>query len=65
MFRVTDVVDPAFDANSTQGKAITDTLRNSYSEDILTEYIARLQNDLGVTVNEAALNQVVGGGGQQ
>jgi len=65
VFRVTDVVDPAFDANSTQGKAITDTLRNSYSEDILTEYIARLQNDLGVTVNEAALNQVVGGGGQQ
>jgi peptidyl-prolyl cis-trans isomerase D len=65
VFRVTDVVDPAFDANSTQGKAITDTLRNSYSEDILTEYIARLQNDFGVAVNEAALNQIVGGGGQQ
>jgi peptidyl-prolyl cis-trans isomerase D len=65
VFRVTDVVDPAFDANSTQGKAITDTLRSSYSEDILTEYIARLQNDFGVAVNEAALNQVVGSGGQQ
>jgi hypothetical protein len=62
---VTDILDPAFDANSTQGKAIADTLRNSFNEDILTEYIARLQNDFGVTVNEAAFNQVVGGGGQQ
>jgi len=65
VFRVTDIVDPAFDANSSQGKAITDTLRSSYNEDILTEYIARLENDFGVTINQAALNQVVGGGGQQ
>jgi peptidyl-prolyl cis-trans isomerase D len=64
VFRVTDVVDPAFDANSSQGKAITDALRNSYSEDIVTEYIARLENDFGVTINEAALNQIVGGGQQ-
>ena len=65
VFRVTDIVDPAFDANSSQGKAITDTLRSSYNEDILTEYIARLENDFGVTINQAALNQVVGGSGQQ
>jgi peptidyl-prolyl cis-trans isomerase D len=64
VFRVTDVVDPAFDANSSQGKAITDALRNSYSEHIVTEYIARLENDFGVTINEAALNQIVGGGQQ-
>ena len=65
VFRVTDVVDPAFDANSSQGKAITDTLRSSHNEDILTEYIARLENDFGVAINQAALNQVVGGSGQQ
>jgi peptidyl-prolyl cis-trans isomerase D len=64
VFRVTDVVDPALEANSSQAKAIADTLRNSYDEDVLTEYLVRLQNDFGVTINEAALNQIVGGGQQ-
>ena len=65
VFRVADVVEPSLDANSPQGKAVMDTLRNSYSEDLLTEYIVRLENDFGVSINEAALNQVVGSGGQQ
>jgi peptidyl-prolyl cis-trans isomerase D len=65
VFRVTNVIDPAFDASSPQGKAIADTLQNSYTEDIITEYIARLENEFGVTVNQSALNQVVGGGTQQ
>jgi len=65
VFRVTDVMDPTFDANSVQGKALLDTLRTAYSEDILAQYIARLEDDFRVSINEAALNQVVGGGGQQ
>ena len=32
------------------------------SEDILAEYIAWLERDVGVTTNQSALNQVVGGG---
>ena len=65
VFRVTDVVDPALDAASQDSKSISDAVRNSYGEDILTEYIARLENDFGVTVNPSALNQVIGGGTQQ
>ena len=65
VFRVTDVVDPPLDASSSQGKAIADTLQNSITEDIVTEYIARLENDFGVSVNQGALNQVIGGGAQQ
>lgn len=61
VFRVTDVTDPPFDANSAQGKAITTTLDNSYSDDLVSEYIARLERDFGVSVNQSALNQVVGG----
>jgi peptidyl-prolyl cis-trans isomerase D len=64
VFRVTDIVDPVFDANSSQGKAIADTLQNSYAEGIVTEYIARLENDFGVSINQAALNQVIGGAQQ-
>ena len=65
VFRVTEIVDPAFDANSQDGKAIADTLRNSYGEDIVTEYVGRLENDFGVTVNQSAYNQAIGGGSQQ
>ena len=65
VFRVTEIVDPAFDANSQDGKAIADTLRNSYGEDIVTEYVGRLENDFGVTVNQSAYNQAIGGGTQQ
>ena len=65
VFRVTDVVDPVLDAASSDGKAVADAVKNSYSEDIVSEYIARLENDFGVTVNQPALNQVIGGGAQQ
>jgi peptidyl-prolyl cis-trans isomerase D len=61
IFQVTDVTDPAFDANSQQGKAIADVLQNSYVDDVIGEYIARLETEFGVTVNQSALNQVVGG----
>ncbi|HET8972103.1 MAG TPA: SurA N-terminal domain-containing protein, partial [Pseudolabrys sp.] len=62
VFRVTDVVDPPFEAGTQQGQAITTTLQNSYTDDLLGEYVARLENDFGVSVNPSALNQVIGGG---
>jgi peptidyl-prolyl cis-trans isomerase D len=65
IFRVTDVVDPTLDASSPQSKAINDTLQNSYVDDIVNEFIGRLENDFGVNVNPAALNQATGGGAQQ
>ena len=65
VFRVTDVVDPPFEAGTPQGQAITTTLQNSYTDDLLSEYVARLENDFGVSVNPSALNQVIGGGSQQ
>jgi peptidyl-prolyl cis-trans isomerase D len=65
VFRVTDIIDPPFEAGTPQGQAITTTLQNSYTNDLVGEYIGRLENDFGVTVNPAALNQVTGGGTQQ
>jgi len=64
VFRVTDVVDPPFDAGTPQGQAMTTTLQNSYTDDLVGEYITRLENDFGVTVNPSALNQVTGGAQQ-
>jgi peptidyl-prolyl cis-trans isomerase D len=62
LFRVTGVTDAAFDFASPQGKALMSTLQNSYSDDLTSEYIARLESQFGVDVNQTAVNQIVGGG---
>ncbi|WID97040.1 hypothetical protein QO058_01780 [Bosea vestrisii] len=36
-------------------------LTSSISEDILAQYVGKLQNDLGVQVNQAALRNATGG----
>ncbi len=59
-FRVTDVVEPTLDPIAS--KAIAASLQNSYADDIVGSYIARLENDFGVTINQQAVNQVIGGG---
>jgi peptidyl-prolyl cis-trans isomerase D len=61
VFRVTGITVPQIDMASADAKRIQTTLVNAYSEDILAQYIARLQTELGATINEAALAQVIGG----
>ena len=39
-----------------------DILNRGLSEDIFSEYISRLENEIGVTINQSALNQVISGG---
>ncbi len=60
IFRVTDIKVPAFDANSTAAKAITDQLKGAYNEELLSQYVTRLENDLGTTINQAGVAQAVG-----
>ncbi len=62
VFRVTDIVVPALDMASDEAKRTLETLNRGLSEDILAEYIARLESEIGVTINQSALNQVVSGG---
>jgi peptidyl-prolyl cis-trans isomerase D len=62
VFRVTDIVVPSLDMASENAKRALDTLNRGLSEDILAEYIAWLESDIGVTINQSALNQVVSGG---
>jgi peptidyl-prolyl cis-trans isomerase D len=61
VYRVTDIVEPKLDAASPEAKQLSTSLKTSYTDDIVAEYIARLENDFGVTLNQAALNQVIGG----
>jgi len=62
VYRVTSVTDPKLDPNSPDIKALASTLQNAYSDDIIGEYVTQLENDIGVSINQTALNQVVGGG---
>jgi len=59
VFRVTNVVEPTLDPIAS--KAIATALQNSYSDDLVSAYVTRLESDFGITLNQQALNQVFGG----
>ena len=58
VFRVTDVAVPAFNAGSPDAKRVEDTMRRSLTEDLLGQYVMRLQTDIGATINLNALRSV-------
>ena len=61
VFRVTDIVLPKTDMKSEEAKAISQSLNRSLSEDVFSQYIARVQSEIGVTINPNAVRQVVSG----
>ncbi|MGH6682922.1 MAG: SurA N-terminal domain-containing protein [Pseudolabrys sp.] len=65
VFRVTDVTDPKLDPASVAAKQIASKLESSYADDIVGAYVTRLESDLGVTINQQAIIQVIGGGAPQ
>ncbi|MGH6725615.1 MAG: SurA N-terminal domain-containing protein [Pseudolabrys sp.] len=60
VFRVTGAVDPMLDPISS--KALTASLQNAYSDDLVSAYVTRLESDFGVTFNQQALDQAMGVG---
>jgi peptidyl-prolyl cis-trans isomerase D len=65
VFVVTDVTVPAFDAASAQGQRYTETLRRAITDELVGEYVKRLEGDLGTTINPDALNRIRGGSTEQ
>lgn len=62
IFKVLDSVTPPLDSDDDGLKSIQDRLKAAMGEDMLNQYVTRLQNDLGVSINEAAVRMAVGGG---
>ena len=62
VFRVTGIVLPPLDMESEETKRLAESLNCGLSEDMFAEYIARLESEIGVSINQSALNQVVRGG---
>ena len=58
---MTDIKVPSFDPASAEAKRYGDTLRQSVADDLFGQYVAQLQANLGVTVNEDALRRFAGG----
>ena len=61
VFRVTDIKVPSYDPEASEAKRIDEALRSRITEDLVAQYMARLQSDVGVSINQSALSQVSGG----
>jgi peptidyl-prolyl cis-trans isomerase D len=61
VFRVTDIAVPPFDPETPEAKRVIEAMQRSIADEIFSQYVQRAQNDVGVTINENALNQVIGG----
>jgi peptidyl-prolyl cis-trans isomerase D len=60
VFRVTDIKTPALDANSPEAKAVAQRVQQQMADDLIGQYMAWLENNLGTTINGAALAQATG-----
>jgi len=60
VFRVTDITTPKLDTNSADIKRIDDTVKRQESDDIFGQYVGWLEDDLGTSINQAALAQALG-----
>jgi peptidyl-prolyl cis-trans isomerase D len=64
VFHLTDITVPAFTADTPEAKRTEDTMRRALSEDLLSQYVLRLQSDIGATINMDALRRVNSPGDQ-
>jgi len=59
------VKEPAFDPAAADAKKISDALRNAMANDLYEQYLAKVEADLGISVDQAALDQAIGNKDQQ
>jgi peptidyl-prolyl cis-trans isomerase D len=60
VFRVTDVTVPPVDAASEELKRLKDTLQRSLSDEQLAQYVAKIESEIGTSINQSAFAQVTG-----
>jgi peptidyl-prolyl cis-trans isomerase D len=62
IFRVTAVVTPKLDVGSAEGKRLDEAVQRQESNDIVAQYVAKLETELGTSVNERVLAEATGSG---
>jgi peptidyl-prolyl cis-trans isomerase D len=60
ILRVTEIKVPPFDADAFTTTQLLGQLKAGYNDDILSQYVARLESDVGTDINQKALAQAVG-----
>src|SRR6476646_5087871 len=60
VFQVTDVSVPPVDLASDDMKKLKETLRRGLTDEQIGQYVAKLETDIGTTINQAAFAQVTG-----
>src|SRR5262249_20244753 len=60
VFRVTDVTVPPVDLNSDEMKKLKDQLVRGIADEQLALYVAKLEKDIGTSINEEGFAQVTG-----
>ncbi len=61
IFRVTEISVPPLNPQGASPEQLKANLQNSYADDVIGQYLARVESDLSVKINQQAVNQVVGG----
>lgn len=65
IFQILDTAVPDFNPDSDINKQLAGQLRQYVAEDILTQYIQRLEQEYGVKISQTALREAIGGGADQ
>jgi peptidyl-prolyl cis-trans isomerase D len=60
VFRVTGITDPKPDTNLIEIKSLEDVVKRQVSDDIQGQYVTAVEDELGFSVNRAALEQALG-----
>jgi peptidyl-prolyl cis-trans isomerase D len=60
VFKVTGASVPPIQTTTEAVQQIEDQLRTGMTDDLLSEYVAQLRQDLGITLNQNAIRQVTG-----
>lgn len=63
IFHVLDEVVPDFDPDKPEVKTLAEQMSTAVEQDILQQFVGKVEADIGVRVNAAAVRTAVGGGG--
>ncbi len=65
VFVVKDVTVPAFDPGTEDAKRMAGAMRNAMAEDLYSQFVARVESDIGFSFDQKALNDALGSNQQQ
>jgi peptidyl-prolyl cis-trans isomerase D len=60
VFRVTDVTEPTLDLASEEAKKLKASVERGIADELVGQYVIKMENEIGVTINQPAVAQITG-----